>query len=897
MPVPEPIPESRISRTDPEHIRLDEDRTDRRWRRWGPWLSDRQWGTVREDYSADGNAWKYLPHDMARSRAYRWGEDGIAGFCDDKQRLCMGIALWNGKDPILKERLFGLDNSEGNHGEDVKELYWHQDATPTGSYLRMLYKYPQRAYPYEELVRVNAQRSRTEPEYELLDTEAMCDNRHFDVTVEWAKAEPDDILWRVTVKNNGPDAAPITLLLQTWFRNTWSWNPGTPKPNLRMSARDIMRADHPALGTMQLTCDTFDRTLFCENETNTQRCFGVPNPAGLHPKDTFNDFVVHGTLASLPAMQEGTKGAFMLARTVAAGASVTMRARLRPAKATGDAFADFDKVFAARIGEADAFYDTIKRPNNTPEQTAVQRRAYAGLLWNYQWYQYDVHRWIDGDPGQMPPPAGRADGRNHRWHHMDAEAVLSMPDKWEYPWFAHWDLAFQSVTTATIDSDRAKRQIWQMVQPWMQHPEGQIPAYEWALNDVNPPTLAWAAYRVYQIERYRHGREDHDFLAEILHKLLLDFTWWVNRKDADGHNIFEGGFLGLDNIGIFDRSKPLPTGGVIKQSDGTAWVAKYCLDLMRICLELVDAGKPYSSLVEKCFEHFLQIAKATTNLGGRGIDLWDEEDQFFYDQLVLPDGRIMPLKVKSIVGLVPMFAVTVIDEYDMQRQPQLDKRFQWFLDRRPDMGQLISRWNVPGVGQRRLLSLLRGHRLKALLRRALDEKQFLSPNGIRSVSLEHLDNPYRLEVDGQTYELKYTPGESDTGSFGGNSNWRGPVWYPMNHLLIEALYRFHGYYGDEFTVECPTGSGTYMTLAQVADFLANRLTGLFIPGADGIRPANRQYPRMDTDPLFKGNPLFYEYFHGDTGRGVGASHQTGWTALAALILGRAQTSSLIRILR
>jgi hypothetical protein len=436
-----------------------------------------------------------------------------------------------------------------------------------------------------------------------------------------------------------------------------------------------------------------------------------------------------------------------------------------------------------------------------------------------------------------------------------------------------------------------------MVQPWMQHPEGQIPAYEWALNDVNPPTLAWAAYRVYQIERYRHGREDHDFLAEILHKLLLDFTWWVNRKDADGHNIFEGGFLGLDNIGIFDRSKPLPTGGVIKQSDGTAWVAKYCLDLMRICLELVDAGKPYSSLVEKCFEHFLQIAKATTNLGGRGIDLWDEEDQFFYDQLVLPDGRIMPLKVKSIVGLVPMFAVTVIDEYDMQRQPQLDKRFQWFLDRRPDMAQLISRWNVPGVGQRRLLSLLRGHRLKALLRRALDEKQFLSPNGIRSVSLEHLDNPYRLEVDGQTYELKYTPGESDTGSFGGNSNWRGPVWYPMNHLLIEALYRFHGYYGDEFTVECPTGSGTYMTLAQVADFLAARLTNLFIPGADGIRPANRQYPRMDTDPLFKGNPLFYEYFHGDTGRGVGASHQTGWTALAALILGRAQTSSLIRILR
>ena len=886
-----------IPRDDPEHKRLDEDRADRRWRRWGPWLSDRQWGTVREDYSADGNAWKYLPHDLARSRAYRWGEDGLAGLCDDKQRLCLGLALWNGKDPILKERLFGLDNAEGNHGEDVKELYWHQDAVPSGAYLRFLYKYPQRAFPYDELVRVNAQRTREQPEYELLDTEAMSDDRHFDVTVEWAKADPTDILWRVTVRNNGPDAAPITLLMQSWFRNTWSWEVDAPRPNLRMVSRNAMRASHAQLGELDIACDGFDKTLFCDNDTNTERCFGTPNPKGAHPKDTFHDAVVHGRFASLPPLEEGTKAAFMKAVTVPAGGTVVMRARMRPGGAKGDAFTGFDDLIAQRRAEADTFYAVARRPDATDEQALVQRRALAGLLWNYQWYQFDVHRWLTGDPTQPAPPAERLEGRNSRWHHMDAEAVLSMPDKWEYPWFAHWDLAFQAVATAAVDIDRAKRQIWQIVQPWMQHPEGQVPAYEWALNDVNPPTLAWAAYRIFQMERLRFGREDHDFLAEIVHKLLLDFTWWVNRKDADGRNIFEGGFLGLDNIGIFDRSRPLPTGGVIKQSDGTAWVAKYCLDLMRMCLELADAGRPYASLVEKCFEHFLQIAKATTNLGGRGIDLWDEEDQFFYDQLVLPDGRTVPLKVKSFVGLVPLFACTVIDEHDLQCQPQLDRRLQWFLDRRPDMAKLISRWDVQGVGQRRLLSLLRGHRMKALLHRALDPNQFLSPHGIRSVSLEHRDNPYRLTLGNQTWELKYTPGESDTGSFGGNSNWRGPVWFPMNFLLIEALCRFHAYYGDDFTVECPTGSGQFMNLLQVAEFLSDRLTSVLLPGADGVRPANRHAPRLDTDPLFKGNPLFYEYFHGDDGHGLGASHQTGWTALAAILLGRARNRSVLRSLK
>jgi hypothetical protein len=664
-----------------------------------------------------------------------------------------------------------------------------------------------------------------------------------------------------------------------------------------MVSRDTMRASHHELGDLDIACDGFDRALFCDNETNQERCFGVPNPKGLHPKDAFHEAVVHGRFASLPPLEEGTKGAFARRFTVPAGGSVTMRARMRRAGAKGDPFETLDRAIDQRRAEADAFYATLRRPSATDEQALVQRRAFAGLLWNYQWYQYDVHRWLEGDPTQPAPPAQRLEGRNSRWHHFDAEAVLSMPDKWEYPWFAHWDLAFQAVATAPIDIDRAKRQVWQIVQPWMQHPEGQVPAYEWALNDVNPPTLAWAAYRIFQIERFRHGREDHDFLAEIVHKLLLDFTWWVNRKDADGHNIFEGGFLGLDNIGIFDRSRPLPTGGIIKQSDGTAWVAKYCLDLMRICLELADAGRPYASLVEKCFEHFLQIAKAATNLGGRGIDLWDEEDQFFYDQLVLPDGRTVPLKVKSFVGLVPLFACTVIDEFDLKCQPQLARRLQWFLDRRPDMAKLISRWNVEGAGQRRLLSLLRGHRMKALLRRALDPAQFLSPHGIRSVSLEHRDQPYRLTLDGHTWEMRYTPGESDTASFGGNSNWRGPVWMPMNFLLIEALCRFHGYYGDDFTVECPTGSGQYMNLLQVAEFLSDRLTGLMLPGADGVRPANRHAPRLDTDPAFRGNPLFYEYFHGDDGHGLGASHQTGWTSLVALLLGRMQVGSIARLLK
>ncbi len=882
---------------DPERLRLREDSTDRRWRRWGPWLSDRQWGTVREDYSADGNAWKYFTHDMARSRAYRWGEDGLAGFCDDKQRLCMALGLWNGKDPILKERLFGLDNSEGNHGEDVKELYWHQDATPTGSYLRFLYKYPQRAFPYDELVAVNASRTNLQPEYELLDTEAMSDQRYFDVTIEWAKADPNDILWRVTAKNNGPDPAPITLLLQTWFRNTWSWDVGAVAPTLSQAGRNAMCADHPQLGRLVLECDSPDQTLFCENETNTERCFDKPNRKGLHPKDTFNDFVVKGTLPSLPAKTSGTKGAFLRTITIPAGGEVVMRARLRPENAKGKPFADFDGVLKLRQSEADAFYAVIARPDASPEQLLVQRRAYAGLLWNYQWYQYDVHRWLQGDPTQDPPPPERLLGRNHRWHHMDAEAILSMPDKWEYSWFAHWDLAFQSITTAVIDIDRAKRQIWQVVQPWMQHPEGQVPAYEWALSDVNPPTLAWAAYRIFQIDSLRNGKQDYDFLSEILHKLLLDFTWWVNRKDADGRNVFEGGFLGLDNIAIFDRSRPLPTGGTIMQSDGTAWVAKYCLDLLRISLELTDVGRPYASLVEKCLEHFLQIAGAATNLGGRGVDLWNEEDQFFYDLLVLPDGRTIPLKVKSIVGLVPLFACTVIDEFDMQKQPLLDRRFKWFLDRRPDLAGLISHWNVTGVGQRRLLSLLRGHRMKALLRRALDEKQFLSPYGIRSVSLEHRDHPYRLEVDGQSWELAYAPGESVSSAFGGNSNWRGPVWFPMNYLLIESLYRYHNYYGDDFKVECPTGSGNMLSLAGVAQFLAERLTRLVLPGKDGVRPANGNYPRMDTDPLFRGNPLFHEYFHGDSGCGLGASHQTGWTATIAMLLGNYQRDSISRFVK
>jgi hypothetical protein len=882
---PDPRPASTAAAPkDPERLRLQEDKVDHRWRKWGPWVSDRQWGTVREDYSADGNAWDYFPHDHARSRAFRWGEDGLAGFCDDKQRLCLGIGLWNGKDPILKERLFGLTNAQGNHGEDVKELYWHQDATPTASYQRLLYKYPQRAYPYEELIVRNRERGLHEREFELLDTEAMSDLRHFDVTVEYGKADPEDILWRVTVKNHGPEAAELHVLLQAWFRNHWSWVPGATKPLMRMRAPGQVHVAPHLLPEMILACESSDDCVFCENETNTQKCFGVPLSPGLHPKDAINDFVVHGRRDAVNPLREGTKAAFVRRLTVAAGATAVLRARLRPATAKTDAFKDFDAVFAARQREADAFYAPLLGRPEHPEHARIQRQAFAGLLWNFQWYKYNIHAWLRGDPTSPPPPTERRSGRNCLWENIDAECILSMPDKWEYPWFATWDLAFQAVTLALIDPERAKRQLWQIVQPWMQHPDGQIPSYEWALGDVSPPVLAWAAWRIYQIEQRWGGAPDHDFLSEIGHKLLLDFTWWVNRKDRDGHNIFEGGFLGLDNVGVFDRSKPLPMGGTILQSDGTAWVANYCTNMVRISMELSSAGYKYESLAEKFFEQFLLIAEAATNLGGLGIDLWDEQDQFFHDIVQLPDGRTVPIKVKSIVGLVPLFAVAVIDACDIAKLPKLAERFAWFLERRPDLASLISRWNSPGRGQSRLLSLLRGHRMKALLHRALDERQFLSPHGIRSVSLEHKEHPYVLEIDGNRWELQYQPAESATREFGGNSNWRGPVWLPMNFLLVESLLRYFYYYGPDFKVECPTGSGTMMDLKEVALFLSRRMVSLYLPGTDGVRPVNRAYPVMDQSPAFRGNLHFYEYFDGDNGRGVGASHQTGWTAVLAFLV-------------
>ena len=869
---------------DPERQRLLEDKSDHRWRKWGPWVSDRQWGTVREDYSADGNAWDYFPHDHARSRAFRWGEDGLAGFCDEKQRVCLGIGLWNGKDPILKERLFGLTNSQGNHGEDVKELYWHQDATPTASYQRMLYKYPQRAYPYEDLIATNRDRGLNAPEYELLDTEAFSDLRHFDVTVEYAKATPDDILWRVTVRNQGPEAADIHVLLQAWFRNNWSWVHNATKPAMRMQEPGHIVVSPNHMDQYVLSCDKSDELLFCENETNTHKCFGAPLAPGVHPKDGINDYIVNGNRDAVNPLREGTKAAFVRKITVPAGATVSMRARLQLATVKGDPFKDFDSIFTLRQKEADAFYKPLDGHPDKPEYGNIQRKAFAGLLWNFQWYKFNIHTWLKGDPTFPPPPAERLKGRNSLWQNVDAECILSMPDKWEYPWFASWDLAFQSVTLAMIDPERAKRQLWQIVQPWMQHPDGQVPAYEWALGDVNPPVLAWAAYRIFQIEQHVWNVSDHDFLSEICHKLLLDFTWWVNRKDRDGHNIFEGGFLGLDNVGVFDRSKPLPMGGVILQSDGTAWVAKYCTSMIRVSLELSNAGHLYQSIAEKFFEQFLLIAEAATNLGGLGIDLWDEEDQFFHDIIQLDDGRTIPVRVKSIVGLVPLFAVAVIDEMDLENHPKLDQQLTWFLERRPDLANLISRWKSPGSGQTRLLSLLRGHRMKALLSRALDEKQFLSPYGIRSVSLEHKDKPYVLEIDGQSWGLQYQSAESDTRAFGGNSNWRGPVWFPMNFLVFESLLRYYYYYGPDFKVECPTNSGTMMNLKEVALFLAQRMVNIFLPEADGIRPVNRNYPILDKSPAFAGNFCFHEYFDGDNGRGVGASHQTGWTAIVAFLL-------------
>ncbi len=850
-----------------------------RYRLFGPYLSERQWGTVREDYSANGDAWAYFPHEHARSRAYRWGEDGLAGVCDEQQRLCLALAVWNEEDPILKERLFGLTNEEGNHGEDVKELYYYLDATPTHSYLKYLYKYPQRAYPYERLVA--ERRTRDEPELEIEDTGAFDEGRYFDVFVEWAKASPDDLVLRITVHNRGPDAAPIHVLPHIWFRNVWSWGYATiAKPSLCLEGREIA-VEHETLGRFRFSAhDERSVALFTENDTNAARLWGAKTTHLW--KDAFHDRVVEGRLDATSALHHGTKACFWIRETLAAGTSKTFDFRLRPEGAPEGASSE--DVLVLRRAEADAFHAGVAPHVTDLEERRVLRQALAGMIWSKQTYRYDVRGWLSGDPAQPDPPASRQAGRNSEWDHLHNREVISMPDKWEYPWYAAWDLAFHALPLGLVDLELAKEQLVTLTREWYMHPNGQLPAYEWAFGDVNPPVHAWASWKLYKLEEQQTGKGDRSFLERVFHKLLLNFTWWVNRKDADGRNIFQGGFLGLDNIGVFDRSKPLPTGGFLDQSDGTAWVAAYSLQLMRIALELSHENPTYQDIATKFFEHFLHIAEAMTKLGGKAHGLWDEEDGFFYDSLHLPDGRVMPLKVRSMVGLLPLFAVEVLEPEELARAPEFKKRLEWFLDHRPDLAALVSRWNEPGRGEVRLLSLLRGSRMKRLFKRMLDESEFLSPFGIRALSKHHEANPYRLEVGGTTLEVRYEPAESSSGLFGGNSNWRGPIWFPVNFLLLDAMREYHRYYGDDFRIECPTGSGKYVTIDAAADEIAKRLVRLFLPDETGVRPFARQYERFARDPSFKDHLLFHEYFHGDTGRGVGAMHQTGWTGLVACLI-------------
>ncbi len=858
------------------------------WKKWGPYLTERQWGTVREDYSPNGTAWEYITHDMARSKAYRWGEDGIAGLCDDQQLLCFSLALWNGKDPILKERLFGLTGNQGNHGEDVKEIYYYLDSTPTHSYMKMLYKYTQQEFPYHRLVEENQRRGKEDPEFELIDTGIFDENRYFDVFVEYAKADPEDVLIQITVHNRGPEEARLHLLPTIWFRNTWAWGMHPYKPAMKKAGEGIIQIEHEMLGTMHLYTEGDSDLLFCENETNAARLYGVKDAQGFF-KDGINEFIVNGNEAAVNPQQSGTKASANYELKIPTGSSQVIRLRLSKS-AHSQPFHNFKQVFASRKGDADEFYGEIQKDVTVEDARNVQRQAFAGMLWSKQFYYYNITQWLEGDPGQPPPPAERLKGRNADWTHLNNCDIISMPDKWEYPWYAAWDLAFHCLPLAMIDPDFAKQQLVLLTREWYMHANGQLPAYEWAFGDVNPPVHGWATWRVYKIDqKLNNGKGDLDFLERVFHKLLLNFTWWVNRKDAEGHNIFQGGFLGLDNIGVFDRSDSLPTGGHIEQSDGTGWMAMYSLNLMRIALELSIARPIYQDIASKFFEHFLYIAQSMVNCAGKGIKLWDEVDEFYYDVLHLPNDQFVQLKVHSLVGLIPLFAVETLEPELLEKLPEFRERLEWVLENRPDLAKLVSRWYEPGTGERRLLSLLRGHRMKQLLKRLLDESEFLSDYGIRALSKYHEAHPYELNVNGQTFSVTYQPGESKSGMFGGNSNWRGPIWFPVNYLIIESLQKFHHYYGDEFQIEFPTGSGEYLSILEVANELCRRLNRIFLRDDNDRRAVFGDQEKFQTDPHFRDYLLFYEYFHGDTGRGVGASHQTGWTGLVAKLLNTPST--------
>jgi hypothetical protein len=882
-------------KNDPESNRLHQDPA--AWKRWGPYLAERAWGTVREDYSTDGSAWDYFPHDHARSRAYRWNEDGLAGISDDKQRLCFALALWNGQDAILKERPFGLTGPEGNHGEDVKEYYFYLDSTPTHSYMKMLYKYPQRAFPYSDLVETNRQRGKGQPEYELFDTGVFAEDRYFDVFVEYAKAGPDDILISITAFNRGPESAELHLLPTLWFRNTWSWgleHDNIPRPSLKEKSLNqgasykLIQADHANLGRYLLACEEAGSLLFTENETNSKRIFGSPNSTP-YVKDAFHAFLVDGRTNIVNPKNEGTKAGALYHRLVKPGDSWKIRLRLFNTKDPGnprseDPFGTFSKFLTLRQTEADEFYRALQPVSLTDDLRNIQRQAFAGMLWSKQFYHYNVEEWLIGDPSQPAPPPERKKGRNHEWRHFNNGDIFSMPDKWEYPWFAAWDLGFHCIPLALLDSDFAKQQLLLLGREWCQHPNGQVPAYEWAFGDVNPPVLAWAVWRVYKIDQKQHSKGDRAFLERMFHKLMLNFTWWVNRKDAEGLNVFQGGFLGLDNIGVFDRSAPLPTGGHIEQSDGTSWMGMFCLNLLTISLELAVYNPAYEDIALKFFEHFLYIADAMNNIAGEGISLWDEQDEFFYDVLHLEHGGNLPLKIRSMVGLIPLFAVTTIEPALLEKVPEFKHRLEWFLEHHPELAKLVSRWNEPRMGERRLLAILRGHRMKRVLSRMLDESEFLSPFGVRALSRIYSENPYTLKVDDSTYTVDYQPAESNSGLFGGNSNWRGPVWFPVNYLIIESLQQFHHYYSDDFLVECPTGSSQLISLNQIADGLSDRLINIFLRDGNGRRAVFGANETFQNDPHWRDYIPFYEYFHGENGAGIGASHQTGWTGLVAKLI-------------
>ena len=876
--------------TNPEQARLVEHNAGQvNWKRWGPYVSERAWGTVREDYSANGDSWDFFPHDNARSQAYRWNEDGIGGFCDDKQHICLAVALWNEKDPILKERMFGLSNPQGNHGEDVKEYYFFLDGTPTHSYMKMLYKYPQVEYPYDDLLRVNGRRNQSEPEYELFDAlrDAFLANRYFDVEIEYAKAGSEDLLCRITATNRGPDAAPLHVLPHVWYRNTWSWEDGQPRAVIEATGPGAARTTHPLSGDRWWYAQVSDKQsvelLFTDNDTNYLRLHKVPNRTQ-YVKDGINDCVVGGKPECVNH-QRGSKLAGHAHAIVPAGGTLTIKVRFAP-KSLNDPFAGFDATFSSRIAEADAFYAAVNPPRLTEDESNVVRQAFAGLLWSKQYYHYDVYRWLKGDPAQPTPPEERWHGRNSRWKELHNADVILMPDTWEYPWYAAWDLSFHCVAIAWIDPAFAKRQLLSMGREWYQHASGQYPAYEWDFDDVNPPVIGWAAWRVYQIEMEQTGRGDVDFLKEMFQNEMLCFSFWVNRKDASGRDVFGGGFLGMDNIGCFDRDKTLPNGALLEQSDGTSWMALFCITMLSIAVELARHEPFYQKMALKYFEHFLYIAHAMTNMDGEGIDLWDAEDEFFYDVIHLTNGQNIPLKLHSMVGLVPLFAVLAAPSPKSDKLPSFAEQAKWFLQHRPDLLQNVAPVGTPGKDNLQLLAILSRDRLVAVLRRMLDSEEFLSDYGVRALSRYHLEHPYVFNAGGQEVSVKYLPAESDNRLFGGNSNWRGPIWFPVNYMLVRSLHEFWRYYGDTLKVECPTGSGKMCNLNEVGEELTRRLSRIFLrdPARGNRRAVFGGNDYFQNDPHWRDHIPFHEYFNGDNGAGLGASHQTGWTALIVSLL-------------